>query len=259
MEKVVYVATRSADDAAPDAAAILTDAREVFAANRFRGVSVHLPRRDVEVERDRVRGTVLTQMSGGAAVPRLVAVVSLWVDCADDLLGAEQFLAGFSHEVSGYAVTEAVSRWWAGPDGPPTQGVNAVTLMRRNPAMTQDQFLRHWAQVHMPISLRYHPQWRYIRNAVVRTVVGDKERAPHAIAEEGFATPGDLIDPMKFYGVTDGTDETLAANKKIVFEDVPVFLDVSATATFVTEEHVIRSAWTPYAVCDVRERAAATS
>jgi hypothetical protein len=251
VEKVVYVAIRADATAAPSASTILSDARDVFADGRYRAVSVQLPRRDVEEERDRIRGGVLSQMSGGQARPeprRLVALLTLWVDSADELGAAEGFLNEYADDVTGYVVTETVARWQATADGPPDGGVNAVSLLHRNPAMTREQFLQHWARVHMPISLRYHPQWRYVRNPVVRTLAGDSSRAPDAIAEEGFATPQDLIDPMRFYGVEDGTAETLAINKKIVFDDVPVFLDVASTATFVTEEHVIRTAWTPYAI-----------
>ncbi|OJZ76171.1 hypothetical protein BRW65_01725 [Mycobacterium paraffinicum] len=251
MEKVVYVATRNDGTPAPSASTILSNAREVFADDRYRGVSVQLPRRDVEEERDRVRGGVLSQMSSGEPSPeprRLVALVTLWVDSADELGQAGGFLNEFCDEVTGYVVTETVSRWWVTADGPPAGGVNAVSLLHRNRTMTRERFLQHWAEVHMPISLRYHPQWRYVRNPVVRTLVGDSTRAPDAIAEEGFATPRDLIDPMRFYGVDDGTTETLEINKKIVFDDVPVFLDVASTATFVTQEHVIRTPWTPYAI-----------
>lgn len=251
MEKVIYVATRDEGTAAPSST-ILSAAGEAFADDRYRAVSVQLPRRDVEEERDRVRGVVLSQMPGGQATvkpPALVALVTLWVDSADELGAAANFLGEFADDVAGYVVTETVARWWATAEGPPAGGVNAVSLLRRNPAMTREQFLRHWAEVHMPISLRYHPQWRYVRNPVVRTVTGGTSRAPDAIAEEGFASPGDLVDPMRFYGVDDGSPETLAINKKIVFDDVPVFLDIASTATFVTEEHVLRAAWTPYAIC----------
>lgn len=250
MEKVVYVALRPRGGTAT---AILDEARSSLVADRYRGVSVQLPRRDVEEERDRARGVVLSHMADASSdAPRLAAVVSLWVDSADELGEAsevEAVLTEFADDVSGYVVTETVARWWADAEGPPAGGVNAVSLLRRNPALTQEDFLSHWAQVHMPISLRYHPQWRYVRNPVVRTILGDGRRAPDAIAEEGFANPGDLIDPMRFYGVEDGSAATLAAHKKIVFDDVPVFLDVGATETFVTEEHIIRSPWTPYAVC----------
>jgi hypothetical protein len=262
VEKVVYVALRPDGGPTPEAASILSGVRAAFADKRFRGISVQLPRRDVEDERDRVRGVVLSHIasdSGAQDARRLVAMICLWMDCADDTGEVGNFLGQFSDDVRGYTVTEAVCRWCPGPNGPVVEGVNAVTLMRRNPDMTRDQFLTHWAQVHMPISLRYHPQWRYLRNVVDRTLAGDPASAPDAIAEEGFRTPGDLIDPMRFYGVADGTAETLAANKATVFEDVPLFLDVASTMTFVTEEHVIRSAWTPYAVSTDRKPATATS
>lgn len=254
MEKVVFVATRAAQLPDWPTTDLLCSAREAFADPRYRGVSVQLPRRDVEDRRDEARGGVLahTRTQVTQPAPQLVALVSLWVDSADDLDDAARFFTTIAENVAAYTVTETVARWWAGPDGV-AGGVNAVSLLRRNPAMTHEQFLQHWADVHMPISLRYHPQWKYVRNPVVRTLVGDPDDGPDAIAEEGFATPTDLIDPMRFYGA-DGDPDALSANKAIVFDDVPVFLDMSSTATFVTEEHLIRAAWSPHA--DDREQPA---
>lgn len=246
MEKIIYVAMSSADAQQPGPNSILTQAREAFADPRFRCVSVQLPRRDVEELRARRRGAVIRQDADSGPTRQLVALVSLWVDCADDLSAAERFMAGLSDDVTGYAVTEAVARWWPGPSGTPHAGVNAVSLLRRNPNMSRESFLAHWVQVHMPISLRYHPQWKYIRNPVERIVFGDVTNCPDAIAEEGFAAVEDLADPMRFYG-TGGDPKNLEINKAIVFEDVPVFLDTATTETFVTEEHVLRAEWTPLA------------
>lgn len=256
MEKVVYVATRAANLPDWPIKDVLCSAREAFADPRYRGVSLQLPRPDIEDQRQKARGGVLTHTGNPATqplAPQLVAMVSLWVDSADDLADATCFVTGIADDVAAYTVTESVTRWWAGPEGIPG-GVNAVSLLRRNQDMSHKQFLRHWAEVHMPISLRYHPQWKYVRNPLVRTLIGDPREAPDAIAEEGFATSADLVDPMRFYGAADGDPETLANNRAIVFEDVPLFLDVSATTTFVTEEHIIRAAWSPRA--DDRDQSA---
>ena len=249
MEKVIYLATRVGHLPDWPTTDVLCSAREAFADPRYRGVSLHLPRRDIEDQRQKARGAVLTHTGDQSSRPlarQLVALVSLWMDSADDLEDATSFVTGIAEDVAAYTVTESVTRWWGGPEGVPG-GVNAVSLLRRNQDMSHEQFLRHWAEVHMPISLRYHPQWKYVRNPLVRTIIGDPREAPDAIAEEGFATSADLIDPMRFYGAVDGDSETLARNRAIVFEDVPVFLDTSATTTFVTEEHVIRAAWSPRA------------
>lgn len=246
MEKIICVAMAPAGAEQPSSDSILTQAREAFANPRFRCVSLQLPRRDVEELRARRRGAVIHRDAASGPTRQLVALLSLWVDCADDPSTAQRFMAGISDDVTGYVVTEAVARWWPGPGGSPPAGVNAVSLLRRNPNMSRERFLAHWVQVHMPISLHYHPQWKYVRNPVERIIFGDASHLPDAIVEEGFAAVDDLVDPLRFYG-TGGDPKNLDTNKAIVFEDVPVFLDTAATETFVTEEHVLRAEWMPLA------------
>jgi hypothetical protein len=248
VEKVVYLAMASADRAAPDALDVVEAARGAFASERYRSVSVQLPRPDVEDARRRARGVVLQHLHAGdsyAARPRerLAAVVSLWVDCADDCADAEAFLASLGDSTRGYAVTEAVKRWNvdAKGNGPP-DAVTALTVMRPAPGTTPHDLLRHWRDVHMPMSLRIHPQWSYVRNVVVRSLSGEVD-VPVGIAEQGFAHPDDLVDAHRFYGAVD--DESFAANRSAILADVPTFLDVETTETYVTEEHVVRRAFTP--------------
>jgi hypothetical protein len=247
VEKLVYLVMAAADRTAPDPRDVVAAAREAFASERFRGVSVQLPRPDVEDARRRARGVVLQHLHEREPVARppdrLAAVLSLWLDCADDTSAAERFLAPLGDSIRGYAVTEAVTRWMVDADGDaPRDAVQALTVMRPAANTTREDLLVHWRDVHMPMSLRIHPQWSYVRNVVVGSRP-DEDDPPVAIAEQGFAHAEDLIDARRFYGAVD--DETFEANRAAILADVPTFLDPATTETYVTEEHVVRRAWTP--------------
>ena len=248
MEKLVYLALASSHQPLRDDSDILAAARDAFAPERYRAVSIQLPRRDVEEARALARGVVLQHVHDDhdatvASEPQqLVALVSLWVDCADDRGDADAFVASLG-DVRGYAVTESVAHWIVDPDGNgPPEAVKAVTVMRPPWGVDRDELVRHWCDVHMPMSLRIHPQWSYVRNVVVRSLFADED-LPAAVAEQGFAHPGDIIDGRRFYGAVD--DESYEANRAEILADVPKFLDPTTTMTFVTQEHVLRHAWKP--------------
>ena len=251
MEKLLYLAFASPNVPVRDGDDVLAAACEVFGPARYRGVTVQLPRADVEAARRRERGVVLEHVEGereqrAGARERLVAMVSLWLDCADDHTDADAFMSSLGDHVRGYSVAEAVPHWVVDDDGNgPPDAVVAVTLMRPAPGTDGADLVRHWCEVHMPLSLRTHPQWSYIRNLVVRPLLPEAD-PPVAIAEQGIPHPDDLVDGRRFYGGFD--DESYEANRAAILADVPRFLDPTTTETFVTQEHVLRRAWMPLPV-----------
>src|SRR5262249_26312734 len=157
---------------------------------------------------------------------------------SDDRVEADAFATSLARSVQGYGVTESVPHWVVDLEGNgPPDAVKAVTLMHPAPGTGRDDLLRHWLDVHMPMSLRLQPHWSYVRNVVVPSLYGETP-APVAIAEQGFAAPDEIVDAHRFYGALD--DASLDANRSAILADVPKFLDTTTTTTYVTQEHVLR-------------------
>lgn len=141
--------------------------------------------------------------------------------------------------VDGYRVIEstpcAYARGW--PDGARTPGAGLLTLFRRRPGQSDDDFFRAWHGGHTPLSLRIHPLWNYVRNVVAGPATA---AAPplDAIVEEHFRTREDLLDPRRFFGGL----WPMLPNMARVALDIRRFIDLSSMEAWLVEELHVRSA-----------------
>lgn len=170
---------------------------------------------------------------------RLAAVLALWTEAGDDIGEVTRLIGGIwpDHAVS--VVTEAVPRWWTERTenaAEPQPGLVVTSALHRSPAMTHDEFVRHWVEVHQPISLRVHPQRTYVRNVVARVLVPADPQFD-AVSEEGVASAEDILDPSRYFGADAGTWEQNAA---LTRRDVQVFLDSRHNLTSVMYEYRLR-------------------
>lgn len=141
--------------------------------------------------------------------------------------------------VAGYRVTESTPRAYTKdwPDGEASPGIVMLTLMKKNPRLSQDQFMREWFEYHTPrIALRVHPLWNYVRNVVDGEV---PEGSPHldGIVEEHCRQRSDVTNPVRYFGgpimmVPNMVRVGMHANK---------FLDISAVKNYLLTEYHIRS------------------
>jgi len=228
MEKVIFAALEDGDGASGDCDGLVDRAAERLGADRYPDVSVQV------LDREASDQWQLRRQS------HAVALVSVWTECADDVGEVEKLVSEVSPRYAGFVVTESVPRWRP-PRGEgaaePQPGVTVSSLLCRAPSLTRDAFVRHWIDVHMPMSLRIHPQWTYVRNVVTRVLTPDAP-AVDAICEEGFAEVDDVVDPSRFYGADPGTP--WQKGKVEIGEDVPKFLDPARNRTSIMREYRLR-------------------
>jgi hypothetical protein len=50
--------------------------------------------------------------------------------------------------------------------------VKGIAMLKRKPGLTQEEFIKHYEEVHVPLVLKHLPSIkRYVRNYVISTVV----------------------------------------------------------------------------------------
>ncbi len=168
-----------------------------------------------------------------------LALISVWDGQADRAGLWQEATAIPGWSVAGYRVSEstplAYGKSW--PDGEPSPGIMMLTLMKKNPRLSREQFMREWFEYHTPrIALRVHPLWNYIRN-VVESPIGEECPQLDGIVEEHCRTRSDVTNPVRYFGgpvmmVPNMIRVGLHANK---------FLQISAVENYLLTEYHVRS------------------
>jgi hypothetical protein len=162
----------------------------------------------------------------------VVAMLAVWTDSTDDP-ALHHIARRLAPRVAAYLVDETIPRWEA--NEPAAGAVTLTSLLHRPPSLSVQEFLDHWFEVHLPMSLRIHPQWTYVAN-VVSEALTPSAPAADAICEEGFRDVADVLDPTRFFG-GDGGD--WRANRRTIGADVPLFVDqVRSVSTIMREERL---------------------
>jgi hypothetical protein len=222
VEKVVFVGFDE-----PDSARRPQDVLEALAAlDDVRHPGIALQHEDRAATAELRRGHVAEQ--------HLVAMLSVWTNARED--GAlRDVAAGLAPRVAAYLVDEKVP-CWARPERAP-DGVTLTSLLHRPAGLSHGAFLDHWFEVHLPMSLRIHPQWTYVANVVTEVLTPGAPDAD-AICEEGFRDVADVLAPERFFGA-DGGD--WRANRRTIGGDVPLFVDQVRSVSTVMREDRLRS------------------
>jgi hypothetical protein len=168
-----------------------------------------------------------------------LAMISVWDGRADRAGLWQAAMASPGWTVAGYRVTESTPRAYTKdwPDGEASPGIVMLTLMKKNPRLSQEQFMREWFEHHTPrIALRVHPLWNYIRN-VVESAVADGSPHLDGIVEEHCRKRSDVTNPVRYFGgllmmVPNMIKVGLHANR---------FLEISAVENYLLTEYHIRS------------------
>jgi EthD domain len=236
MEKVVVVAY-AADEASPldaDAVRRLNEhLREVLEPARYPGLGLQVEEHDA---------TLRWQRRERPAARRVALVLSAWTDCGDEVENLVDALGPAGDDHDAFVVTESVPRWEMGPPVDslePRPGYTVTSLLCRNPAMTRDEFVAHWRDVHQPMSLRIHPQRTYARNVVARTLTPWVPPVD-AICEEGFLSLDDILDPSRFFGA-DPAGASWQDAAGVIGADVRLFLDTDHTVATITRDFRLRT------------------
>ncbi|MCK9877575.1 EthD domain-containing protein [Frankia sp. Ag45/Mut15] len=246
MEKVVFVAHQPGDTPSPSPADVEQLNQRLLGelpAERYLGISLQLEDRAT---------TDRWQRRTEPVARRFAATLSVWVEAGEDTADAAALVDEvWPDHVTG-VVTEAVVRW----NGPrqvsatqPLPGHTVTALLYRPPSLTHDQLVRHWIDVHQPMSLRIHPARNYVRNVVARVLPAAGKPASDdpfsdttqfdAISDEYFASLEDILDPSRFYG-SDVSQTTWQQNATTIGDDVGLFLDGTRMAAAIMDEYLLR-------------------
>jgi hypothetical protein len=232
MEKLVYVLWKPAD-CAPDAHAeqLRGELATRFAELGDRGLTLNVADGAV-AKAASVRRSLLD--------PPPSALVSFWLDCADDRAPYEAAIDGLSARSAGYLVAESVpivNETQPAPPAERTPGVNMIALLERPEAMPWDAWIAHWHGHHRQVAIETQCTFHYVRNVVVRALT---EAAPpwSGIVEEGFPAEA-VTDPMLWYKAN-GSQETLRRNLGRMVESCQAFLDLERVESHPMSEYRIR-------------------
>ena len=167
-----------------------------------------------------------------------LAMISVWDNRADRTKDWQAEMAGIGSNIAGYQVTEstpvAYKKDW--DDGKASPGAVMLTLMRKNPSLSYEQFMKEWFDHHTPMAMRIHPLWNYIRN-VVDSVIIEGSPPMDGIVEEHCRSLRDITNPTRYFGglfrmLPNMVRVGLHANK---------FLQISAVENYLLTEYHIRS------------------
>jgi len=153
--------------------------------------------------------------------PPIRAMISFWMQCADERASCEAALAAAASRIAGYLVVESKPLVHEVAAGQRTAGMTQVTCIARKPDLTEDEFYDYWQNDHKRVAIETQSTTGYVRNVVQRAVTAG---APpwDAIVEETFPIEA-LTDPKAFYDARD--DAELKANAERMLESCRRFLD----------------------------------
>jgi EthD domain len=172
---------------------------------------------------------------------RVTALLALWTQPETDIGDAARLVSDIWPDHDNVVVAETVVRCQSGGQTSattPRSGRTVVSLMFRSPTMTRDECVRHWVEVHQPMSLRIHPQHTYVRNVVLDDPTSTGPEFD-AISQEGLASVEDILEPERFFGA-DVSTSTWRENAVTIGDDVKLFLDRKKTTATVMFEYRLR-------------------
>jgi hypothetical protein len=166
-----------------------------------------------------------------------LAMISVWDNLADRSKQWQAEMAAIGSNVAGYEVTEstpvAYKKDW--DDGKASPGAVMLTLMRKNPSLSHEQFMEEWFGHHTPMAMRIHPLWNYIRN-VVETAVVEGSPPMDGIVEEHCRSLRDITNPARYFG----GPLSMLPNMVRVGLHASKFLQLSAVENYLVTEYHIR-------------------
>jgi hypothetical protein len=154
--------------------------------------------------------------------PPIRAMVSFWLQTADDRGPGEEALGALVPRIAGYLVVESRPMIHEINVGGRTPGMNQVTCIARKPGMSDADFYGYWHTTHKQVAIDTQSTTGYVRNVIQRSITPDAPECWTAIVEETFPI-GALTDPKIFYDAED--DAQLKANVDTMMESCHRFLD----------------------------------
>ena len=108
--------------------------------------------------------------------------------------------------------------------------IKVITLLKRKPGLSLDEFYRYWREKHAPVALRDNPQMaKYVQNHGV--ILPSGEQAYDGVAETWWPD-------MDTFQAAVAILQSEAGRAHL--EDLERFVDLSQMVSIVTEEKVIK-------------------
>jgi hypothetical protein len=169
------------------------------------------------------------------------ALVTLWLHTHLDRKGAERALASAAPRIAGYLVLDSepiVNSQQRAREGERTPGYSQLALIQRPPRLDAEHWLQIWQGTHTRVAKETQSTFRYVQNAVVRTLTYGAARFD-AIVEECFPAAA-MTSQHAFYDAI-GDDAKLEANRKRMLESSGRFIDFDRIDVIPMSEYVVRS------------------
>lgn len=166
--------------------------------------------------------------------PEGLAMISVWGEVGD----LTTLLQEIDTEAAGYLVEEAIpvayARYWK--DGETSPGATLLTLMKRNPELSYDEFINEWHGRHTPLAMKIHPLWNYTRNVVREPAIPGSPEFD-GIVEEHFRAKRDALNPVRMFGGL----PMFIPNMMRIARHVNSFLNIPECENYLLSETHIRS------------------
>jgi len=171
--------------------------------------------------------------------PPIRAMVSFWMENADDRDPCEAALREHAAALEGYLVAESVpvvNTRHVVPRGSRTPGVSMVTCINRLPSISYEEFIEIWHGHHKRVAVETQSTFGYVRNVVVRRLTA--EAAPRdGIVEEAF--PIEALTDQKVWYAAGDSDEALRRNMERMFDSVQRFLDLAPLESHPMSQYLL--------------------
>jgi len=165
--------------------------------------------------------------------PHIAAMVSFWMQSADDRGDAEAALGALADELHGYLVAESRPMVHSPPRGERAPGVNLVTCITRKPGLDDETFFELWNHEHRKVAIETQSTTAYVRNAVFRPLTPGAP-AFDGIVEETFPIEA-LVDPLVWYDCSDQAEYQRRLQRMV--QSVTAFLDLSVIESVPMSEY----------------------
>ncbi len=104
--------------------------------------------------------------------------------------------------------------------------IKAMSLIKRKPGMTQEEFAKHYEEVHVPLAMKHFPFRKYVRNYVIKPP--DAEGPDFdCITEVWFETMEDCQAAAEF---------SASKEYKVIADDEEKFMDRNKILAFLVDE-----------------------
>jgi hypothetical protein len=172
--------------------------------------------------------------------PGLDAIVSLWVDSANDRARQEEVMARHVGHLHGYLVTESAPIVDQNPLVPGERriGMSQVVFFRKPPRLDYEHWLEVWLGSHTQVAIETQSTFGYRQNVVTRRLTYGAPEID-AIVEENFPDEA-MTSQHAFYDAV-GDDDKLDRNRRAMVESCVRFIDFDKIDVQPTSEYVMRS------------------